>query len=89
VTDNTKIVSTNRKAGFEYTLLERFEEGLELKGSEIKSIRVSESTDWYDVEGRYKIQGFGLSLAPGILMINDLKEREKFVIIAELAKRGR
>ncbi len=62
---------------------------LERNDTEIKSIRVSESTDWNDVEGRYKIQGFGLSLAPGILMINDLKEREKFVIIAELAKRGR
>jgi len=62
---------------------------LERNETEIKSIRLSESTDWYDVEGRYKIQGFGQSLAAGILMINDLKEREKFIIMAELAKRGR
>jgi len=34
-----KIISTNKKAGFEYFLLERFEAGMELKGSEIKSIR--------------------------------------------------
>ena len=34
-----KIVSTNRKAGFEYFLLEHFEAGLSLMGTEIKSIR--------------------------------------------------
>jgi SsrA-binding protein len=40
--DNIKVVSTNRKAGFEYFLLERFEAGLALKGSEIKSIRAGQ-----------------------------------------------
>lgn len=34
-----KIVSKNRKAQFEYFLLERFEAGIALKGSEIKSVR--------------------------------------------------
>jgi SsrA-binding protein len=34
-----KIIATNKKANFEYFLLERFEAGIELKGSEIKSIR--------------------------------------------------
>jgi SsrA-binding protein len=34
-----KVISTNKKASFEYFLLERFEAGLELRGSEIKSIR--------------------------------------------------
>jgi len=62
---------------------------LERNEREIKSIRLSESTAWYEVEGKYKIQGFGLSLAPGILMITELKEREKYLIMAELAKRGR
>ena len=37
-----KSVATNRKAGFEYFLLERFEAGLALKGSEIKSIRAGQ-----------------------------------------------
>jgi SsrA-binding protein len=37
--ENVKVVATNRKAGFEYFLFERFEAGLELRGSEIKSIR--------------------------------------------------
>ncbi len=35
----TKVVATNRKANFEYFLLEHFEAGLSLHGSEIKSIR--------------------------------------------------
>jgi SsrA-binding protein len=37
--ENVKVVAHNRKAGFEYFLFERFEAGLALKGSEIKSIR--------------------------------------------------
>ena len=40
--ENVKVVSTNRKASFEYFLLERFEAGLSLKGSEIKSIRAGQ-----------------------------------------------
>jgi SsrA-binding protein len=42
VTDEIKVVATNRKAGFEYFLLEKFEAGLSLKGSEIKSIRAGQ-----------------------------------------------
>jgi SsrA-binding protein len=34
-----KVVATNRKAHFEYFLLEHFEAGLSLQGSEIKSVR--------------------------------------------------
>jgi SsrA-binding protein len=34
-----KTISNNRKARFNYFLLETFEAGMELKGSEIKSIR--------------------------------------------------
>jgi SsrA-binding protein len=40
--ENVKVVATNRKAGFEYFLFERFEAGLALKGSEIKSIRTGQ-----------------------------------------------
>ena len=40
--ENVKVVATNRKAGFEYFLLERFEAGLSLQGSEIKSIRAGQ-----------------------------------------------
>jgi len=37
-----KVVATNRKANFEYFLLEHFEAGLALQGSEIKSIRAGQ-----------------------------------------------
>jgi SsrA-binding protein len=42
VTEDIKVVATNRKAGFEYFLLERFEAGLVLQGTEIKSIRAGQ-----------------------------------------------
>ena len=37
-----KIIAHNRKARFQYFLLEHFEAGIELKGSEIKSIRAGQ-----------------------------------------------
>lgn len=40
--EGVKVVATNRKVGFEYFLLERFEAGLALMGSEIKSIRAGQ-----------------------------------------------
>ena len=40
--EHVKVIATNRKAGFEYFLFERFEAGLSLKGSEIKSIRAGQ-----------------------------------------------
>lgn len=37
-----KVVATNRKAHFEYFLLEHYEAGIALQGSEIKSIRAGQ-----------------------------------------------
>jgi SsrA-binding protein len=54
MTEDVKVVATNRKASFEYFLLERFEAGLSLQGSEIKSIRagqVSIVEAYVDIEG--------------------------------------
>jgi SsrA-binding protein len=51
--EGVKVVATNRKAGFEYFLLERFEAGLALKGSEIKSVRAGQMSlaeSYVDVE---------------------------------------
>jgi SsrA-binding protein len=42
VTEKIKNLATNRKAGFEYFLLEKFEAGMALQGSEIKSIRAGQ-----------------------------------------------
>ena len=51
--EELKVVATNRKAGFEYFLLEKFEAGLVLRGSEIKSVRagqVSLAESYVDIE---------------------------------------
>ena len=37
-----KVIATNRKASFEYFLMEKFEAGMVLQGSEIKSIRAGQ-----------------------------------------------
>ncbi len=40
--EDVKVVATNRKASFEYFLMEKFEAGLVLQGTEIKSIRAGQ-----------------------------------------------
>jgi SsrA-binding protein len=40
--NGVKVVARNRKARFEYELLETYEAGLELRGTEIKSIRAGQ-----------------------------------------------
>ena len=49
-----KVVATNRKARFEYLLLDTYEAGIQLMGSEIKSIRagqVSLAESYVNVDG--------------------------------------
>lgn len=53
MSEDIKVVATNRKASFEYFLQEKFEAGLALQGSEIKSIRagqVSIQESFIDIE---------------------------------------
>jgi len=55
VTENIKTIATNRKASFEYFLLEKFEAGIVLQGSEIKSIRagqISIKEAFVDTDGK-------------------------------------
>jgi len=55
VTENIKVVATNRKANFEYFLQEKFEAGLALQGSEIKSIRAGQMSlaeSYVQVDGK-------------------------------------
>lgn len=50
-----KVVARNRKANFEYFLLERYEAGIALQGSEIKSVRagqISLAEAYVEVDGR-------------------------------------
>ncbi len=53
--EHVKIIAQNRKAKFNYFLLEHFEAGLELRGTEIKSIRagkVSIEEAYITVDGK-------------------------------------
>src|SRR5574341_1404913 len=53
MSENIKVVATNRKAAFEYFLQEKFEAGLALQGSEIKSIRAGQMSiveSYVDIE---------------------------------------
>lgn len=53
--DDFKTVATNRKAKFEYFLVETFEAGIALQGSEIKSIRagqISLAEAYVQIDGR-------------------------------------
>jgi SsrA-binding protein len=52
---DVKVVATNRKARFEYFLLENFEAGISLQGSEIKSVRagqISLAEAYVQINGR-------------------------------------
>jgi len=55
VAENVKVVANNRKAGFEYFLMEFYEAGIALQGSEIKSIRAGQMSiaeAYVEVDGR-------------------------------------
>ena len=41
--DERQIITTNRKARHDYTIIETFEAGIELKGSEVKSLRAAKA----------------------------------------------
>ena len=51
--DNIKIIANNKKAYYEYFILEKFEAGIELFGTEVKSIRLGECSvkeSWIDIK---------------------------------------
>lgn len=83
--DGKKIVARNRKARFEYDLMETFEAGLELKGSEIKSIRagqVSLSEAYVRTNGR-QAWLVGAHIAPynQASVFNHEPERERRLLL--------
>jgi SsrA-binding protein len=49
------VVAVNRRAGFDYELSDKYEAGIELLGSEVRSLRVNGadvSTAWVSISGR-------------------------------------
>lgn len=66
--NNEKVFSVNRKAHFEYFIEEKFEAGIQLFGSEVKSIRAGKAniSDAYVVDrsGELYIQGSHIAENP-------------------------
>ena len=64
--DETKVVTTNRKAFHEYHILERFEAGLNLVGSEVKSLREGRANlkDSYAVIREGEVFLVGMHIGP-------------------------
>ncbi|MBL7856328.1 MAG: hypothetical protein JNM57_01465 [Cyclobacteriaceae bacterium] len=88
--DKLKIANNEEMTGaYEVKLKEDGKLKLERNDSEVKAIHLSAAADWSEIDQQYSIQGFGRSLAPGILLIPEIQEREKFIIMAEIVQRGR
>jgi len=64
--DDVKVVATNRKARHLYTIVETIEAGIELKGTEVKSLRASEVSfiDSYAAIENGQAYVFNLHIAP-------------------------
>jgi tmRNA-binding protein len=83
-----KVVATNKKAYFNYDLLENFEAGVSLVGSEVKSLRqgrVSLKDSYAEVRGgEVFLLNFHISpMKPRIDSIMTLSERKSFCFIGK------
>ena len=81
------MIATNRKAHFEYFLLDRFEAGISLQGSEIKSIRagqVSLSEAYVEVteHDAWLINAHIAPYDPASRMNHDPKRRRRLLLHA-------
>ncbi len=88
-----RIVATNRKAQFEYFLLEHYEAGISLSGTEIKSIRagqVSLAEAYIQTDGKeaFLVEAFIAPYKEGSIYNHDPKRKRRLLLhkkeIAEL-----
>ncbi|MDX9721951.1 MAG: SsrA-binding protein SmpB [Myxococcota bacterium] len=91
--DGTKVLVRNRKAFFEYEILERYEAGISLLGSEVKSIRasrisLSESFARFDEKGELFLQNCHIAEYPWANRNNHepLRARKLLLTRRELGK---
>lgn len=74
-----------------YEIKVREEGKIKLERNEVlvTELRMNEEAEWFQVNDTYTTQGAGLSLAPAILLITELKDMEKFILMAELKAKGK
>ena len=83
--NGTKNITTNRKAFHDYFVEERFECGIELKGTEVKSIRagaVNLKDSWCDIDdGEMFVKGMHISpYKEGNIFNHDEKRPRKLLL---------
>lgn len=84
--DNIKIILTNRKARFEYELLERYEAGIVLKGTEVKSVRetkisLQESYATFTKDGELFLEGCTIQhYSHGNIANHDISRPKKLLL---------
>lgn len=83
-------ISNNEEMNNAYEIKLRDEGKLKLERNEslITEVRLNATDEWLDIEN-YKVRGVGISLAPGLLLIKDLEEMEKIILMAEIRAQGR
>jgi len=90
--DERKIIATNRRARFEYEVLERFEAGIALVGPEVKSLRAGKAslTDSYAVvrRGEVLLLNLHISAYEAATRENPEPRRERKLLLhrAEIAR---
>jgi SsrA-binding protein len=87
-----KVLSENRKAFFDFTILETFQAGISLKGTEVKSIRLGKA-NLKDSFGRVEngeIWLYNMHISPyeqgGRYNLNPIRERKLLLNKGELKK---
>lgn len=73
---------------YEIKLKEEGRLKLEKNDAEVMQIRLMENAESYPV-GDFTVKGFGASIACGILLIPEIPEQQKWIIIGELLYRKR
>lgn len=85
MSENTKTITSNRKAFHDYFVEESFEAGIELTGTEIKSIRlggVNLKDSWCDIEdGQVFVKGMHISPYEKGNIFNRLPNRERRLLL--------
>ncbi|MDR1216250.1 MAG: SsrA-binding protein SmpB [Treponema sp.] len=83
--DNIKIIAVNRKARYDYVVDERYEAGVELFGTEVKSFRdgrISFPDSWAEVvNGEVWVHSLVVAENPFSSIFNHDPEREKRLLL--------
>jgi SsrA-binding protein len=87
-----KVLSENRKAFFDYTILETFQAGISLKGTEVKSIRLGRVNlkDSFARVAKGEIWLYNMHVSPyeqgGRYNLNPIRERKLLLNKGEMKK---